>query len=93
MCKNQKTNSCNFSRRNKNTDGNINDFYKGFIYLFRSTEIGILPVTLNGFYKLKPKNRFYINFDSKLEVVIHKPIKREELIEKSDTEIIETVKT
>jgi hypothetical protein len=41
---------------------------------------------------LKPKNRFYINFDSKLDVVIHKPIKREELIEKSDNEIIETVK-
>jgi hypothetical protein len=42
---------------------------------------------------LKPKNRFYINFDSKLAVVIHKPIKREELIEKNDHEIIETVKT
>jgi hypothetical protein len=52
-----------------------------------------LPVTLNGFYKLKPKNRFYINFDSKLDVVIHKPIRREELIDKSDYEIIEAVKT
>jgi hypothetical protein len=49
-------------------------------------------VTLNGFYKLKPKNRFSINFDSKLSVVIHKPISREELIQKTDTEIIETVK-
>jgi hypothetical protein len=48
---------------------------------------------LNGFYKLKPKNRFYINFDSKLDVVIHKPIRREELLGKNDFEIIETVKT
>ena len=60
--------------------------------MFRTRDIEILPVTLNGFYKLKPKNRFYINFDSKLEVIIHKPIKREELIEKTDIEIIETVK-
>ena len=81
-----------FPEGRRTLDGKINDFFKGFIYLFRTTDIGILPVTLNGFYKLKPKNRTYINFDSKLEVVIHKPIKREELIEKSDLEIIETVK-
>jgi len=80
-----------FPEGTRTLDGKINDFYKGFIYLFRSSEVGILPVTLNGFYKLKPKNRFYINFNSKLEVIIHKPIKREELIEKNDSEIIETV--
>jgi 1-acyl-sn-glycerol-3-phosphate acyltransferase len=81
-----------FPEGTRTLDGSINDFYKGFIYLFRSSEVGILPVTLNGFYKLKPKNRFYINFNSTLEVIIHKPLKREELIEKSDTEIIETVR-
>jgi 1-acyl-sn-glycerol-3-phosphate acyltransferase len=82
-----------FPEGTRTLDGKINLFYRGFIHLFRTTEIGILPVTLNGFYKLKPKNRFYINFDSKLEVIIHKPIKREELIGKSDMEIIERVKT
>ena len=81
-----------FPEGTRTLNGKINDFYKGFIYLFRTSEIEILPVTLNGFYRLKPKNRFYINFDSKLNVIIHKPIKREELIYKSDTEIIETVK-
>lgn len=81
-----------FPEGTRTLDGNISDFYKGFIYLFRSSEVGILPVTLNGFYKLKPKNRFYINFNSKLEVIIHKPIKREELIEKRDSEIIDTVR-
>lgn len=81
-----------FPEGTRTLDGNINDFYKGFIYLFRSSEVGILPVTLNGFYKLKPKNRFYINFNSKLEIIIHKPIRREELIEKSDSEIIDTVR-
>ena len=82
-----------FPEGTRTLNGKINDFYRGFIYLFRTSEIEILPVTLNGFYKLKPKNRFYINFDSKLDVIIHKPISREELIEKTDTEIIETVKS
>jgi 1-acyl-sn-glycerol-3-phosphate acyltransferase len=82
-----------FPEGTRTLDGKINGFYKGFIYLFRTSDIGILPVTLNGFYKLKPKNRYYINFNSKLNIMIHKPIKREELIEKTDNEIIDTVKT
>jgi 1-acyl-sn-glycerol-3-phosphate acyltransferase len=82
-----------FPEGTRTLNGKINQFYRGFIYLLRTREIEILPVTLNGFYKLKPKNRFYINFDSKLDVVIHKPIRREELLGKNDCEILETVKT
>jgi 1-acyl-sn-glycerol-3-phosphate acyltransferase len=81
-----------FPEGTRTTSGKINPFYRGFIYLFRSREIGILPVTLNGFYDFKPKTRFYINFGSKLEIVIHKPIARKELINKSDSEITTTVK-
>ncbi len=82
-----------FPEGTRTSNGRINDFYKGFIYLFRSSDIGILPVTLNGFYKLKPKNRASINFDSRLEIIIHKPIEREELTGKTDIEIIEAVKS
>lgn len=82
-----------FPEGTRTLDGKINPFFKGFIYLLRTREIGILPVTLNGFYNLKPKNRFYINFGSRLNVIIHEPIRREELIDKSDNEIIEAVKT
>jgi 1-acyl-sn-glycerol-3-phosphate acyltransferase len=82
-----------FPEGTRTLDGKINQFYRGFIYLFRTREIEVLPVTLNGFYNLKPKNRFYINFNSKLNVVIHEPIRREEMIEMTDAEIIETVKT
>lgn len=82
-----------FPEGTRTLNGKINEFYRGFIYLLRTTEIDILPVTLNGFYKLKPKNRSYINFDSKLDVTIHKPIRREDLICKTDSEIIGTVKT
>jgi 1-acyl-sn-glycerol-3-phosphate acyltransferase len=81
-----------FPEGTRTLNGKINPFYRGFIYLFRTREIGILPLTLNGFYSLKPKNRFYIDFGSKLEIIIHKPIPREELINKSDSEIIDTVK-
>lgn len=82
-----------FPEGTRTQNGRINTFYRGFIYLFRTRNISILPVTLNGFYNLKPKNRFYINFNSKLDVVIHKAIPREELINKSDREILDTVKT
>jgi 1-acyl-sn-glycerol-3-phosphate acyltransferase len=81
-----------FPEGTRTLNGKINPFFRGFIYLFRTREIAILPVTLNGFYDLKPKNRFYINFGSKLSVIIHKPIPKEDLINKSDNEILNTVK-
>jgi 1-acyl-sn-glycerol-3-phosphate acyltransferase len=82
-----------FPEGTRTLNGKINPFFKGFIYLFRTSDIEILPVTLNGFYNLKPKNRSYINFNSKLEVVIHKPLKRLDLLDKSDDEIMDTVKS
>lgn len=82
-----------FPEGTRTLNGKINPFFRGFIYLFRTRDIGILPLTLNGFYDLKPKNRFYIDFSSKLEIIIHKPILRKELIDKSDGEIIDKVKS
>lgn len=82
-----------FPEGTRTLNGKINPFFRGFIYLFRTRDIGILPVTLNGFYNLKPKNRFYIDFRSKLDIVIHKPIPRKDLVVKNDFEIIDTVKT
>lgn len=82
-----------FPEGTRTLNGKINEFYRGFIYLFRNSETDILPVTLNGFYDLKPKNRSYINFDARLAVVIHEPIKRDELIGKTDFQIVETVKS
>lgn len=81
-----------FPEGTRTTSGKINPFYRGFIYLFRSRDIDILPVTLNGFYNFKPKTRFYINFGTKLEVVIHKPVPRESLVNKTDEEIRTSVK-
>jgi 1-acyl-sn-glycerol-3-phosphate acyltransferase len=93
MEKSQNQSVAIFPEGTRTTSGKINPFFRGFIYLLKTRNISILPVTLNGFYDLKPKNRFYINFRSKLEVVIHKAIPKEELINKSDREIIDTIKT
>jgi 1-acyl-sn-glycerol-3-phosphate acyltransferase len=81
-----------FPEGTRTMDGKINRFHRGFIHVLKASKLDILPVTLNGLYSLKPKNRFYINFSSKLHVVIHKPVKNEELILKSDQEIINIVK-
>jgi 1-acyl-sn-glycerol-3-phosphate acyltransferase len=80
-----------FPEGTRTLDGKLNSFYRGFIHLLRATEHDILPVTLKGFYKLKPKNRFHIHFGSRLEVMIHPPLKGSEMALKSDTEIIDRI--
>jgi len=82
-----------FPEGTRTQDGKVNDFYRGFIHVLRATEINVLPVTLNGFFLLKPKNRFYINFSSRVNVIIHEPLLREGLIEKTDAEIINITKS
>jgi 1-acyl-sn-glycerol-3-phosphate acyltransferase len=81
-----------FPEGTRTLDGKVNDFFRGFIHVLRASEINILPVTLNGFYLFKPKNRFYINFSSRISVIIHEPLSREELIDKDDETIISIVK-
>lgn len=82
-----------FPEGTRTLDGKLNSFYRGFIHLLRATENDILPVTLNGFYQLKPKNRFHIHFGSKLGVVIHPPIEGPGLAPLSDKDIIELIST
>jgi 1-acyl-sn-glycerol-3-phosphate acyltransferase len=87
-----KTNIAIFPEGTRTVDGKINDFYRGFILLLRSADVNVLPVTLNGFYTLKPKTRFHIDFSVTLEMIIHKPIERANLINLSDREIAEVVR-
>jgi len=80
-----------FPEGTRTLDGKLNSFYRGFIHLLRATENDILPVTLNGFYKLKPKNRFSIHFGSRLGMIIHPPLEGEKYARKSDQEIMDRV--
>ena len=63
----------------RSPDGKIHRFKRGFIYILRHSSMDLLPVTLRGFYNLKPKNRPYLDPDSELECVIHKPISHSDL--------------
>lgn len=81
-----------FPEGTRSLNGKVSDFYRGFVILLRNSDTDVLPVTLKGFYELKPKNRFYLGFDSKLKVTIHKPIRRDDLISLDNSEIIKTVK-
>jgi len=80
-----------FPEGTRTLDGKLNSFYRGFIHLLRATENDILPVTLNGFYKLKPKNRFSIHFGSRLGVFIHDPLEGGKLARLTDREIMDMV--
>lgn len=80
-----------FPEGTRTLDGKLNSFYRGFIHLLRASENDILPVTLNGFYKLKPKNRFSIHFGSRLEMFIHPALEGAKLVQLSDREIMDLV--
>ena len=82
-----------FPEGTRTLDGKVNGFYRGFIQVLKASDIYVLPVTLNGFYLLKPKNRFYIDFSSRISVIIHDPISRDILIDRDDAEIIRIVKS
>lgn len=80
-----------FPEGGRTTDGDFKKFRKGFVHVFRATQIDILPITLNGFYKLKPKNRSFINFNSKLEIVINDILTNNQLEKLNNNEITDTV--
>jgi 1-acyl-sn-glycerol-3-phosphate acyltransferase len=81
-----------FPEGTRTVDGSLNRFRKGFIHVLKASGMSVLPVTLNGFFMLKPKNRFSIDFGSRIEVVIHKPIEWEELKGEGDQVILDRVR-
>ncbi|HBB93017.1 MAG TPA: hypothetical protein DC042_15220 [Bacteroidales bacterium] len=82
-----------FPEGTRTKTGEISNFRRGFIHVIRSTDLEVLPVTLNGFHSFKPKNRFWIDFGSRINVVIHPPIPNETLKHQTDLEIVHTVRT
>ncbi|MGE5357241.1 MAG: lysophospholipid acyltransferase family protein [Deltaproteobacteria bacterium] len=82
-----------FPEGTRTDDGKILKFHRGFIYLMRASELDVLPVTLNGFYRLKPKTRTAIDFSTKISVIIHKPLDFQYLEQKNDEEILDVVRS
>jgi 1-acyl-sn-glycerol-3-phosphate acyltransferase len=81
-----------FPEGTRTLNGKMNGFFRGFVYLLRNSDSDVLPVTLNGFFRLKPKNRVHIDFGAKISVVINKPVNSNDLKTKTDNEIIAEMK-
>ncbi len=73
-------------------DGNIQEFKRGFLYILRHSSLDLLPITLNGFYKLKPVNRFYMEPDTQLEIIIHRPINQSTIKILSDKQLLTVIR-
>jgi 1-acyl-sn-glycerol-3-phosphate acyltransferase len=82
-----------FPEGTRTLNGQIQDFKRGFILILKGTGLDVLPITLNGTFKLKPKPRFFINPFTRIEMIIHQPITNADLVAKSNDEILKQVKT
>ena len=82
-----------FPEGTRTLTGEIQKFKRGFVIVLRSSNLDILPITFNGFYQLKPKKRFHIDPKPKLEIIIHKPLRNEDLIKMKDHEIVTKVQS
>jgi 1-acyl-sn-glycerol-3-phosphate acyltransferase len=72
-------------------DGKIHRFKRGFLYILRQSSLDLLPITLNGLYKLKPVKRVYLDPDAELEMVIHTPINNSVARQMTDEALLTTV--
>lgn len=81
-----------FPEGTRTTTGELQKFHRGFIYLMKASELDLLPVTLNGFFDLKPKTKTMINFFSRISIDVHKPLSFNTMDDKTDEEILEQVK-
>jgi 1-acyl-sn-glycerol-3-phosphate acyltransferase len=73
----------------RSPDGSIQRFRRGFVYILRNSAMELLPVTLSGFYTLKPVKRFYMDPFTDLEVIVHKPIPRSVIEQETDQALIQ----
>ena len=73
----------------RTSDGQIQRFKRGFTYILRNSSLDLLPITLNGFYQLKPVNRKYIDPNAELEFIVHEPISNAVIKDMVDDQIID----
>jgi 1-acyl-sn-glycerol-3-phosphate acyltransferase len=82
-----------FPEGTRTQSGQLGRLHKGFLYVQKATNRDILPLTLSGFFRFKPKTRFSIDYQAPLLIYIHEPIKNGTLKELSDQQILELVKS
>ncbi len=80
-----------FPEGRRTPDGQIHRFRRGFLYILRQSTLDLLPVTLNGLYRLKPVKRFHLDPDAQPEMIIHAPLGGAAARETSDAELLARV--
>lgn len=81
-----------FPEGTRTLDGHLLPFKRGFVKILRKSGADLLPVTLDGFFNLKSKYSKKVDVGEELSIVIHKPIKAEELISLNDRQIMDRTK-
>ncbi len=82
-----------FPEGTRTTDGKPQPLKRGFVHIMRGANLDILPVTLKGLFELKPKTRFTIFPFQRCEILIHPPLRFEELVELPNPDIINRVQS
>ncbi|URA09163.1 lysophospholipid acyltransferase family protein [Thermospira aquatica] len=82
-----------FPEGTRTPTGELQRFKRGFVYILRNTEYDVLPITFRGLFRFCPKHRFAVDPRCPIEVIFHKPLKREELVGKTDEEIVAYVRS
>ena len=62
-----------FPEGTRSNDGKIKKFKRGAFQLAVDLNMPVVPMTINGSYKILPKSSFFVN-PGKLTLTIHEPI-------------------
>jgi 1-acyl-sn-glycerol-3-phosphate acyltransferase len=81
-----------FPEGHRSARGEMDKFQKGFLYMLRHSSLDLLPVTANGFFRLKPANRMYIDPAAPLELIVHAPLRNATLREMTDDDAMEKIR-
>lgn len=81
-----------FPEGTRTLDGKMQKFKRGFVYILRDCELDVLPVTINGTFSLKPKNRLTMHPFGRAELTIHRPIANAELRKLDDESALAAVR-
>lgn len=72
-------------------DGKIGVFRRGGFLLAIKTKLPIIPMTINGLYKVQQKGGFIIR-GGKVDIVVHKPVETKNLNKEDSTDLMKKVR-
>jgi 1-acyl-sn-glycerol-3-phosphate acyltransferase len=80
-----------FPEGTRSTDGQIKKFKKGSLLIAANTKAPVVPLTINGSFRIMSKKSFRLH-PGKVKIVISPPIKTEDLTRSEQKELSERVR-